>query len=809
MKLNIEQRKIIELEPSGHILVKGVAGSGKTTVAVHRASFLHRHYCPEPDDQLLIVTFNKTLLKYIRHQYERVKERDEQNPILDLFESDAKVVINNIDRLMFPYFNAYKKRHQKNFEIASNMQRHQALQRAILHVQKAYKDIQLMSLKNIHFLNDEVQWIKACDIPDLDTYQEIDRIGRSDGGDGNPQKLTKNSRTRASIFTLMEVYDELLQKDGLVDFKTMNSFALQEVMEGNYDKYTHILIDESQDLSKVQLKFLQQLHADKEYASIMFVADNTQSIYSHSWLGKGRPYTTIGYDMSGKSRTLSKNYRTTTEISKAAYELIEHDEQIKGNVDFVKPALIDRHGHAPIYRFFPTVNEQSKFVIDEIRSLENDYELRHICIVARERQLIDSLAAELKAADIPAQILYDGEPDFASNKVKLVTMHSIKGLEFKVIFLVHLDKGVIPSSYAGDDEESLTEERKLLYVGMTRANELLYMASVRRPSEFIHEIDNGLLRMKKDARLRPFQSLPISQYKLTDQIIDVNAKEEVIRQWLMRELHEVYHYPYELMTLEYGVQQFSKRGYVDIAVSIDANGKLMPYIFAEVKAFATGVDTGLEQLKSYMEASDDVRYGIVTDGVNLIVIDRSEEELTDIPPCQPQFLPHTKQTRTYRNFRNRKTYDYIQDVEVEAVEIVDQETNLFVRHDVDVRVPLVGDVAAGVPTVAEEHIEDVVLLPEEWLVREQDAFALRVTGDSMIDAGIEKGDIVIVHRQQTANNNEIVIALIGEEATMKKYMLMGNTVLLISENPTYEPIQMAAEDVRINGKVIGVLKQAE
>src|SRR5690625_2741718 len=457
MKLNIEQRKIIELEPSGHILVKGVAGSGKTTVAVHRASFLHRHYCPEPDDQLLIVTFNKTLLKYIRHQYERVKERDEQNPILDLFESDAKVVINNIDRLMFPYFNAYKKRHQKNFEIASNMQRHQALQRAILHVQKAYKDIQLMSLKNIHFLNDEVQWIKACDIPDLETYQEIDRIGRSDGGDGNLQKLMKNSRTRASIFTLMEVYDELLQKDGLVDFKTMNSFALQEVMEGNYDKYTHILIDESQDLSKVQLKFLQQLHADKEYASIMFVADNTQSIYSHSWLGKGRPYTTIGYDMSGKSRTLSKNYRTTTEISKAAYALIENDEQIQGNVDFVKPSLIDRHGHAPIYRFFLQAKNQSEFLINEIKTLQNDYALRDICIVGRERRIIENVAMNLEKANIPCQILTNEKPKFDADKVKLITMHSIKGLEFKVIFLINLDEGVIPISYSIDDDETLTE----------------------------------------------------------------------------------------------------------------------------------------------------------------------------------------------------------------------------------------------------------------------------------------------------------------------------------------------------------------
>lgn len=77
----------------------------------------------------------------------------------------------------------------------------------------------------------------------------------------------------------------------------------------------------------------------------------------------------------------------------------------------------------------------------------------------------------------------------------------------------------------------------------------------------------------------------------------------------------------------------------------------------------------------------------------------------------------------------------------------------------------------------------------------------------MIGAGIDKGDLVIVHKQQSVSNGDIVIALIDQEATMKKFMLMGSSVLLISENPNYEPIQMNTEDVVINGKVIGVLKK--
>src|SRR5699024_4321867 len=203
----------------------------------------------------------------------------------------------------------------------------------------------------------------------------------------------------------------------------MKLMALEEAAEAPFKKYAHIMIDESQDLSKVQLKFLKLLHLDKDYASIMFVADNTQSIYSHSWLGKGRPYTTIGYDMSGRARTLSKNYRTTTQISQAAYGLIEQDEAILGNIDFVKPSLIDRDGHAPIYQYFTDYQKQADFLTEEINSLRKEYDLRDICIVAKENRLLESAASALEEAGIPSEFLSGRAPAFASDSVKLVSMH--------------------------------------------------------------------------------------------------------------------------------------------------------------------------------------------------------------------------------------------------------------------------------------------------------------------------------------------------------------------------------------------------
>ncbi|MDQ0428835.1 SOS regulatory protein LexA [Planomicrobium stackebrandtii] len=810
MKLNMEQRRIVELEPAGPMLVKGVAGSGKTTVAIRRIHFLMDHYCHEEDDKILLVTYNKTLLHYIKHQYERMAEK-ELEEAERFFASDAEVQITTIDSLMYKEFRKYQKRTGKKLEIAPVDKIHKIMVQAIHEVKKSYPDVKLLLPKNSKFLLDEVEWIHSCSMVDLATYQSVDRIGRASGNSGTPQKLLKNSQTREAIYEVMDVFRQLLEKAGLTTFKQMNIYALEELRQSAAGRYTHIIIDESQDLTRVQLEFLKELYKEKEYSSLMFVADNTQSIYPQSWLGKGRPFTTIGYDMSGKSRTLSKNYRTTTEISTAAFHLIEADESIQSNVDFVKPALIDRHGHPPIYRFFLTPQQQVQFLAEEIGLLQNDYALSEMCIVARGKRNIESAASDLEQAGIACEILQSTDPDFESDKVKLVTMHSIKGLEFKVIFLIDLNSGLIPQDLYADAEDQKTvesDERKLLYVGMTRANELLYMSSVKKPSSFVKEIHRNHLRMKKNASLRPFESISMTEYRLADQLVDVHSKEEITRQWLLRELHETYNYPYELMELEFPVQQFSKKGYCDIAVQVYAGEEARPYIIAEVKRFGSGIEDAIVQLKSYMDADSRVFYGIATDGLEVKIIDRKGDEIQDLPKCRAQFLPDTKNRRIYRNFKNSRQYDYAEDRDAtDQIEIREAGQEALVQIHETVDVPLIGNVAAGLPTLATESYETVHTLPREWVVAPSETFALTVTGDSMNGAGIDKGDIVIIHQQNTASNGDIVIAVIDGEATMKKYMPMGSEIILVSENPSYEPIIMRSEDVYINGRVIGVLKK--
>ena len=125
-----------------------------------------------------------------------------------------------------------------------------------------------------------------------------------------------------------------------------------------------------------------------------------------------------------------------------------------------------------------------------------------------------------------------------------------------------------------------------------------------------------------------------------------------------------------------------------------------------------------------------------------------------------------------------------------------------------VAIPLVGRVAAGAPILAEENIEDTLYL-DKFFVREGDLFALQVKGQSMINAGIFDGDYVFVRQQPDANRGEIVVALIGEEATVKTYYPENGHIRLQPENDTMEPIivRRGAADVRIVGKVSAVLRK--
>ena len=155
-------------------------------------------------------------------------------------------------------------------------------------------------------------------------------------------------------------------------------------------------------------------------------------------------------------------------------------------------------------------------------------------------------------------------------------------------------------------------------------------------------------------------------------------------------------------------------------------------------------------------------------GRAIVLSHRGERQAAHVPSSQPSRMPKTPQQEAPRD-----------------------------------RVPIVGNVAAGSPILAEECVEDYLTLDVGG--REEEYFALRVRGESMINAGILPGDLVVVHRQVEAHNGEIVVALLGDEATVKRFSRRDGHIWLLPENEAYARID--GTYAQILGKVAYVMRQ--
>lgn len=169
--------------------------------------------------------------------------------------------------------------------------------------------------------------------------------------------------------------------------------------------------------------------------------------------------------------------------------------------------------------------------------------------------------------------------------------------------------------------------------------------------------------------------------------------------------------------------------------------------------------------------------------------------------CEAVQLKSTSSVHSHLESLEKNGYIRRDPTKPRTIEIIDDCFNLTRREVVNV--PLVGTVAAGQPILAEENIENYFPIPAEMLPNAE-TFMLNVKGDSMINAGIFNGDQVLVAQQSTANNGEIVVALIEDSATVKRFYKEDGHFRLQPENDAMDPI--IVDEVEILGKVIGLLR---
>lgn len=170
--------------------------------------------------------------------------------------------------------------------------------------------------------------------------------------------------------------------------------------------------------------------------------------------------------------------------------------------------------------------------------------------------------------------------------------------------------------------------------------------------------------------------------------------------------------------------------------------------------------------------------------------------------CEAVHLKSTSSVHAHLSTLEKNGYIRRDPAKPRTIEILDDLFNFSTREMVNV--PVVGTVAAGEPILAEERIEDYFPIPADALHTDKEVFMLRVKGESMINAGIKPGDKIMVEQQDTAENGEIVVALIEDSATVKRFYKEQDHYRLQPENDTMEPI--IVNDVQILGKVVGLIR---
>jgi repressor LexA len=176
-------------------------------------------------------------------------------------------------------------------------------------------------------------------------------------------------------------------------------------------------------------------------------------------------------------------------------------------------------------------------------------------------------------------------------------------------------------------------------------------------------------------------------------------------------------------------------------------------------------------------------------------------------PSIPEIGKRFKITSTRGVFDHLKALEkkgYIKRVGTRAINIVSQSGRSALPQAKEI--PIVGRIRAGAPLLAEENIEGSLTVGNE-MARGTETFALKVKGDSMIDDGILEADHVIIRRQDTAEDGDIVCALIGDEATLKRFHRKGSEITLKPANKNYDPIVVSKGEFRILGKVTGVIRK--
>jgi len=464
--LTKKQRECVEYNPNQHLLVRGIAGSGKSTVLIERARHLVRlRTLGGTGPGVLVLAFSRPLSNYMT----QLGQKTGTDSIdIRTFHSMAWSILNSMNL--------------RPADVVSGRDRLDMIEQAVKDAGRNWSGHRLFA-QPLSFWDEEIKWMKGKSILDFDTYSKTERLGR-----GTSVRVT--AEDRRVIFDVFDRYRQSLKRKNLMDYDDFANVLIEHMDEIPDDlRWDHLLIDEAQDLHESQLCVC----AGICNISLTIAADKAQNIYK-----TGFTWRSIGIDIRGRSKMLDNTHRSTREIVRLASSLQRHDPiALSKDEEFIPAALPTKSGPLPVLFTPGDPDSELNLISKLVRELRRNAPKHTIGVIARSHHRIREIDQCLRRVGIDPESVLRDEGNVLSPGVKLTTYHSAKGLEFDHVLVTGLSEGVLPDQEPPDSaEEDLKEwlavERRLLYVAMTRAKTSLILIAPSPQSRFINEMDSAL-----------------------------------------------------------------------------------------------------------------------------------------------------------------------------------------------------------------------------------------------------------------------------------------------------------------------------
>jgi len=467
LRLDPDQERFVDWALRGPTLVKGGPGTGKSTVALYRVRELLRR-APLAPPRILFTTFTNALVECSRQLLESLLGPDL-----------GHVTVSTVDKVAVGILAACGEHPQllRSDQVNGRVQR--ARDRVVATAASPEERLAARALEALRpdYLVEEFDWvIEGRNLRTIDEYLEAERAGRG---------YRFGRAVREAVWHVYTEFRADLAREGWATWGDVRTRAREMAQAGRWtQQWDYVLVDEAQDLRPNALALC--LEVARSPQGVFLTADANQSLYN-----RGFRWQDVHDSLRFRGRTavLKKNYRSTRQLAEAvadiAFELGDRDvETLAQETVYVgsQPALGLRRGHAA----------QLDWLVATLHrmALGQRAPLSAAAVLAPSNRVAQELERELRARGLEARFMTGAHLDLDAPVVKLLTLHSAKGLEFPIVAIPFVEDGLLPRSLGAapseDMEEHLAAERRLLFVGCTRAmRALILTADPERRSPFL------------------------------------------------------------------------------------------------------------------------------------------------------------------------------------------------------------------------------------------------------------------------------------------------------------------------------------